>query len=287
MKLILLFPVSDLTWDHFIYPRGSKSDKTIGAYVEALAIGAQFPPIKIQRVFNYPDGDETTEAIIILDGIHRWHAFKEKGIKKIPAVEWKDTPLDYEKHKVALLLESAQCNTSHGDRLSATDKKRVARDIASTDPECRWTEAALAEKLGVTHQTVNIWISDIRARQKASRDTIIIRLSRLGWSQEKISETVGINQQRISQITNNAKFGNIGNLLSLGHDMEYIARHYNMDLPLTWAFRLEGKTDQEKFRKLGWGLRTWDQWNSNECLSREIHGNGQRSVFHRGDCLFR
>jgi hypothetical protein len=52
--------IFDLTWDQFIYPRGSKSDKTIGAYVEALSIGAQFPPIKIQRVFNYPAGDETT-----------------------------------------------------------------------------------------------------------------------------------------------------------------------------------------------------------------------------------
>ena len=112
--------------------------------------------------------------------------------------------------------------------------------------------------------------SQIRVRQKASRDTIIIRLSRLGWSQEKISETVGINQQRISQITNNAKFGNIGNLLSQGHGMDYIARHYNMDLPLAWALRLEGKTDQEKFKELGWGLRTWDQWNFNECLPREI-----------------
>jgi predicted XRE-type DNA-binding protein len=45
-------------------------------------------------------------------------------------------------------------------------------------------------------------------------------LSRLGWPQEKISETVGINQQRISQITNNANFTNIGNLLAQGRDME-------------------------------------------------------------------
>jgi len=36
--------------------------------------------------------------------------------------------------------------------------------------------------------------------------------------------------------------------------MEYIARHYNMDLALVWALRLEGKTDQEKFKELGWGL---------------------------------
>ncbi len=50
--------------------------------------------------------------------------------------------------------------------------------------------------------------------------------------------------------------------------MDYIARHYNMDLALAWALRLEGKTDQEKFRELGWGLRTWDQWNFNECDER-------------------
>ena len=47
--------------------------------------------------------------------------------------------------------------------------------------------------------------------------------------------------------------------------MDYIARHYHMDLALAWALRLEGKTDQEKFKELGWGLRTWDQWYFNEC----------------------
>jgi len=262
--------ITDLTWDHSIYPRAARSWKTVNAYAEALAVDAQFPPIKIQRVFNYTDehGNEKFEAVIILDGIHRWSAFKEKGITKIKAVEWKDKPLDYEKNKTALLLESAQCNTSHGDRLNSSDKKRIARDIASTDPECKYTENALAEKLGVTRQTINIWITDIRARQKTNRDSIIIRLSRLGWAQEKISEKVGINQQRISQITNNANFGNIGNLLSQGRDMEYIAGHYHMDLSLAWALRLEGKTDQEKFKELGWGLRTWDQWNFNECDDR-------------------
>ncbi len=131
-------PIDDLTFSPEIYPRGGKSEKTINAYVEALAIGAQFPPIKIQRVFNYADGNETIEAIIILDGIHRWFAFKASGIKKIAAVEWKDKPLDYEKNKVALLLESAECNISHGDRLSSSEKKRIARYIAPTDLECKW-----------------------------------------------------------------------------------------------------------------------------------------------------
>ena len=111
-------------------------------------------------------------------------------------------------------------------------------------------------------------ISHIRARQKASRNTVILRLSRLGWRQEKISETTGITRGRVAQIVNNTNFSEIDTLLSQGHDMDYIARHYNMDLPLVWALRLERKGDQEKFKELGWGLRTWDQWNFNECLPR-------------------
>lgn len=111
--------IADLTWSFFIYPRGSKNEKTVEAYVEALRIGAQFPPIKIQRVFNYPRENEKTEATLILDGIHRRHAFKECGFKKIATVEWKEKPLDYETSQSALLLEAAECNTKHGDRLWA------------------------------------------------------------------------------------------------------------------------------------------------------------------------
>jgi len=190
-----------------------------------------------------------------LDGTHRWLACKECGLKKIKAIEWKKKPLNYETSQTALLLEAAACNTRHGDRLSPKDKKQIARDIATSDPECTWTEDALAEKLGIIRQTVNTWISDIRARQRSGRQIVIIRLKRLGWSQEQIADVVGLNQQRVSQITNNANFGKIGNLVSQGRDMDYRARHYHMDLALAWALRLEGKTDQEKFKELGWGLR--------------------------------
>ena len=40
-----------------------------------------------------------------------------------------------------------------------------------------------------------------------------------------------MTQGRIAQIVNNTNFGKINNLLSHGHDVEYIARHYNMDQP--------------------------------------------------------
>ena len=114
--------------------------------------------------------------------------------------------------------------------------------IATSDPECKWTESALAEKLGVIQQTVNTWISDIRARQKAGRNTVILRLSRLGWTQDEIGKMVGTSRTRASEIVGNANFGKIDTLLSEGHDMEYIASHYHMDLALAWSLRLERMT---------------------------------------------
>jgi DNA-binding XRE family transcriptional regulator len=261
----MLIQIKDLTWDPTIYPRTTQSRQTIDAYAEALAIGAQFPPIKIQRVFNYADGQTAT---IVIDGRHRCGACTENGITEIAAIEWKEQPLDYQKNKTALLLESAQCNTLHGDRLTPNDKKQVARDIAATDRDGIYTEENLAQTLGVTRQTINLWISDIRARQRSDRTATILRLSRLGWTQEKIAQITGITQGRIAQIINNANICEINNLLDKGHSMEYIAAHLQMDLALAWALRLQGKTDQEKFKDLGWGLRTWDQWYFNECDDR-------------------
>ena len=63
--------IADVAWEASIYPRSARSEKTVEAYTEALALGAQFPPIKIQHVFNYPADNGTIEATLILDGIHR------------------------------------------------------------------------------------------------------------------------------------------------------------------------------------------------------------------------
>jgi hypothetical protein len=41
-----------------------------------------------------------------------------------------------------------------------------------------------------------------------------------------------------------------------------------MDLATAWAIKLTGLKDQEKFKALGWGLRTWDQWYFNDCDDR-------------------
>ena len=63
-------------------------------------------------------------------------------------------------------------------------------------------------------------------------EIVIIRLNRLGWTQEKIAEIVGLSQNRISEIIGNTNFGEIDNLLSQGRAMDYIAVHYHMDIAL-------------------------------------------------------
>jgi hypothetical protein len=35
-----------------------------------------------------------------------------------------------------------------------------------------------------------------------------------------------------------------------------------------WSLALEGREDIERFKDLGWGLRTWDQWEWNDCDKR-------------------
>jgi hypothetical protein len=107
----------------------------VAAYVEALSIGAQFPPVMVQRVVNYTPGKDVSATVVILiDGVHRWHAFKQAGRTDIPVVHYQDAVLDYEAAKTDLLLESARNNTTHGDRLTIADKKRIARDIAAAGP---------------------------------------------------------------------------------------------------------------------------------------------------------
>ena len=93
-----------------------------------------------------------------------------------------------------------------------------------------------------THQTVNLWISDIRARQRTNRNSMIIRLYRLGWTQGKIAKIAGLSRNRASEIVGNANICNIDTLLDHGRDMEYIAGHYHMDLALAWPIKTPNLT---------------------------------------------
>ena len=54
-----------------------------------------------------------------------------------------------------------------------------------------------------------------------------------------IAKVVGLDRSVISRNVQNTKISDMHNLLSQGHDMDYIARHYHMDLALVWALLLD------------------------------------------------
>ncbi len=237
---------------------------------------------------NVADGsDDPQEAWLITDGVHRLCAYQELGkkedfepVKEITVEEWQPgVILDYQKSWIDLKLRGAEKNTEHGDRLSENNKKAIAQDTADNDPNFDYTEEVIAAKLKVVQQSVSGWISSIRLKQRAKRESVIVRLSRLGWTQKEVAKAVGYDDRStISKIVKIIEFDNFHNLLERGETMEWIANHLGIDLALAWALRLEGKTDKERFggatksgekpRELGWGLRTWDNWNFNKCDER-------------------
>lgn len=280
--------LGQLTWDKHTWPRNNKSNVTVEAYVESMSIGAEFPPIEAQPVSNYPDPEtgELKDATIIIDGLHRWLAYqelnkKQDNVNQVESVEvkyWRQDRIDYLEHKIELMLEAADRNVKHGDRLGQSDKETVAQKIAKADPEQEWSNKAIADRLSVDPSTVSRWISATRAQQTADRDARIIKLSRLGWTQQEIADLLDIDRTTVSKIVKNLRVQEIHNLLADNRSMDYIANHLHMDLPLVWALRLKDDSDIDRFggspdskkpaKNLKWGIRTWGDWRFQECDKR-------------------
>jgi len=261
---------SKIQFEERVYPRRHKDSKTISAYVQSLEAGAEFPPILIQRVIN--DG---AQYAIVLDGAHRIEAYREIKRKDIAVRYYKDEALDLNDNWIELRLVSAQANSHHGLRGSNEDNKETARIIAENDPKKKYTESMVAKSLGVTQPTVHNWIYDIRARQSASRNNLIYRLNGLGWTQEEIANIDGRNQPAIAGIIKNINYDKIDNSLKAGKSIEEVAAFEGLDLTLTWALALEGKTDEERMESLGEDIRKFTVWNYSD--ANDLMGH---SAFH-------
>ena len=67
-----------------------------------------------------------------------------------------------------------------------------------------------------------------------------------------------------------------------------VAEKHNWTEPMAWSLALEGRKDIERFKELGWGLRTWYQWEWNDCDRwfgdnwPTRHGGRQKGTFYKG-----
>ena len=77
-KTTCTVPITQIILDEEIYPRSGVYPKRVSMFVENIIDGFKIDPIEVQVHPEYGD------KYRILDGAHRWHAYKEIGATGIP-----------------------------------------------------------------------------------------------------------------------------------------------------------------------------------------------------------
>ena len=85
-----------------------------------------------------------------------------------------------------------------------------------------------------------------------------------------MAKRLGLNQKTIhNHLGDLATLPNLLNgYVSRGFTVTQVAENHGWQEPMVWSLALEGKTDHDRFKELGWGFRTWDQWEFNDCDNR-------------------
>jgi hypothetical protein len=249
-----LIPINNLVLDNEIYPRSAIDHRRVRLFAENVRDGFEFEPIHVQL---HP---EDPSKYRILDGAHRWQAYKDVGVNEILARIIKldgDDPLLY------------AAKQAIGPRqLNEEECRETARKAYQKNP--RLTSGEIGKAIGRSRRTVDSYISDIRAAVQLDLNLKIFRMGILGIPQERIVRRLSVPQATISRyLSKMATLPKwINSDLKQGFTVPQVAEKHNWPEPLVWSLALEGKEDIERFRELKWGIRTWDQWNWNDCDSR-------------------
>lgn len=249
--------IKDVVLDELIYPRKSVSDELIETYISAMQNGDSFPPISIEKGTNR-----------LLDGLHRFRAMRALKLTEA-TVEFVTVP----KGDTARYY-SAKLNARHGARLTNSELKDIAIEMAEANPdeEASGMETRIARDLAVPCPTVNGWIGAIYRTKKWARDALIRKLDLLGWTQQETGAVVGLEQRSIGLILEESSKSNklLKELLDRHglDDISTVAKKSDLPELLVWAIALEGKSDAERFEALGWPAKVYDVWNFSSCDER-------------------
>ena len=181
IKAITKIPISDIILDDEIYPRDGVDQKRVGIFAENIRDGFKFDPIEVQ---THPD---LTGKYRILDGVHRWSAYKATGsaepeviIKNLDGMD----PLLYAAKKAI------------GPRqLSEEETRKTARRVFQNNSGL--TSSEIGKAIGRSRQAVDSYIADLRAATRMELDLKIFRMNRLEIPQERIAKRLGQTRDTI------------------------------------------------------------------------------------------
>jgi DNA-binding CsgD family transcriptional regulator len=132
------------------------------------------------------------------------------------------------------------------------------------------SSADIGKAVGRARRTVEGYIADLCAATQMDTDIKIFRMHNLGIPQDRIAKQMGINQASINNHL--LKMATLPNLINAdlvrGFTVAQVAEKHGWQEPMVWSLALEGKNDHDRFKALGWGFRTWDQWEFNDCDNR-------------------
>ncbi|MBL7180968.1 MAG: ParB N-terminal domain-containing protein [Desulfobacterales bacterium] len=274
-------PIFAIILDEDIYPRKGIDPKRVGIFAENIRDGFKFEPIEVE-----PDLDKPGRYRL-LDGAHRWSASKTTGATETEAVIKNLDGADP-------LLYAAQ--KAIGPRQLTEDETRETARRAYTR-NTSLSSTAIGKAIGRARRTVDSYIADLRAAAQMGLDLKIFRMNRLGIPQDRIAKRLGVKQVLIhNHLLKMATLPNSINAdLSRGFTVAQVAEKHacpavprsipkdstayltgvgpedrtgDWTEPMVWSLALEDKDDIERFKGLGWGLRTWDQWEWNDCDKR-------------------
>ena len=253
-KEIAKIATSDITLDTSIYPRETIDHKRISIFAENLRDNFKFEPIKVQ-VHPQQKGKYR-----ILDGVHRWNAHKEAGLTDMPVIIKELKGIDPLLYAAKMAIGPRQ--------LTEKETRSTARRAFQNNP--RLTASEIGRLIGRSRQTTANYIADLKAVRHIELDQKIWKMNQLGIPQDRIAmrleETRDVVRNHLGKMLSLTKSPNSD--LSKGFTIPQVAAKHGWTEPMLWSLILEGKKDKARFEKLGWGLRTWDLWNFNDCDPR-------------------
>ena len=129
--------------------------------------------------------------------------------------------------------------------LSSREIEEIADKAAKKDSQAALNRARVSPSLGF--------------------EAKIFMMSRFGIPANRIATRLKVNRLTALKYSENPRLiRSIRSALKKGNSTNQVAKEQGCPEPLVWSIALEGKSDQERFKSLGWGLRTWDHWYFND-----------------------
>ena len=139
--------LSDIVLDETIYPRERIDHKRVAIFAENIRDNFSFDPIEVQP---HP---EKPGKYRILDGVHRWSAYKATGVLHLEVIVVANL------NGTDPLLYAAQ--KAIGPRqLSEEEAKNTARRAFQNNPRLR--PEVIGKSIGRSRRSLHLYIADLR-----------------------------------------------------------------------------------------------------------------------------